>query len=572
MKLLKLSSNNPKFKTINFKSGLNILAGLQLTDAEKKTYNGIGKSFSLHLLHLLLGSHLDKSKPKEKKILDFLSNYGVFYLEFEHQGQLYKIEKNFAETHFTLNDERIAKTNFSGELRRILISGTFDTSVSFKQLLNCFARRYGSTYYADVLTQQGRPLQDYYQMYTNLALLGVNTELVNEKAIIKDKLNKLEKAKSVIEGYEALLEDSNIKDLQDELAKLIKEKSEFVIAENYDKYKREADDVTVLVNKIRNEIYDLTKSLVRKKESLKESTLIDVDLDKVKNIYNEALMFFDDKVSVRLEQANEFHRNLIRSRTQRINSEISELETKLKELEIELSKKENHRDSILKDLSSKGALEEYNSISERIRTIEGDVRELDKYRQLLNSFKADKSQYDLDNANLQARAVSYLSNTQDFFEKIEDKFRTLVKRFYTNHGGSLHITETVDAKYLFNIDVQVPRDGSQGINEVKIFCYDFLLYQLRPELLNFIAHDGCIFSEMDPRQKSMIFKVAIETINDSDLQYFVNIGQSSLDEVLDTDKKLQVLTDDEKSYIKDSVILELYDKDPSKWLFGMSFG
>ncbi len=144
-----------------------------------------------------------------------------------------------------MNDERIAQSNFPGELRRILISGTFDTSVSFKQLLNCFARRYGSTYYTDVLTQQGRPLQDYYQMYTNLALLGVNTELVNEKAVIKDKLNKLEKAKSVIEGYDRLLEDSNIKDLQDELAKLIKEKDEFVIAENYDKYKREADGITV---------------------------------------------------------------------------------------------------------------------------------------------------------------------------------------------------------------------------------------------------------------------------------------------------------------------------------------
>jgi uncharacterized protein YydD (DUF2326 family) len=118
----------------------------------------------------------------------------------------------------------------------------------------------------------------------------------------------------------------------------------------------------------------------------------------------------------------------------------------------------------------------------------------------------------------------------------------------------------------------VPRDGSQGINEVKIFCYDFLLYQLRPSLLSFIAHDGCIFSEMDPRQKSMIFKVAIETIENSDLQYFVNIGQSSLDEILDVDDKLQILSKSEKAYIKRSVILELFDKDPSNWLFGTSFG
>lgn len=69
MKLLILRSNNVKFKTIKFKDGLNILAGLQLSSAEKKTYNGIGKSFSLTLLHLLLGAKLDKTKQKEKKYL-----------------------------------------------------------------------------------------------------------------------------------------------------------------------------------------------------------------------------------------------------------------------------------------------------------------------------------------------------------------------------------------------------------------------------------------------------------------------------------------------------------------------
>jgi uncharacterized protein YydD (DUF2326 family) len=572
MKLLKLSSNNSKFKTLEFKDGLNILAGLQLTEAEKKTYNGIGKSFSLHLIHLMLGSSLDKSKPKEKKVLDFLCGYGAFYLEFEHQGESFKVEKNFAESHYILNDERIAKTNFSGELRRILIGGTFDTSVSFKQLLNTFARRYGSTYYSDVLSQQGRPLQDYYQMYANLALLGVDTGLVCEKAIIKDKLNKLEKAKSVIEGYESLLGESNIKDLQDELVNLIKEKKEFIIAENYDKYKREADEATVLINQIRNEIYDVTKGIGRKKESLNEAEVINIDLDKVKRIYDEALFFFNEKVSVRLEQANEFHQNLVRNRTQRVNAEISELKIKLDELENQLSKREVYRDSILKDLDSKGALEEYNSINDRIRSLEGEVRELDKYRKILQSFKADKSQYDLDNANVKAKAVSYLTTSQEYFENIENKFRSLVKRFYTNHGGSFQVSETVDAKYLFNIDVQVPRDGSQGINEVKIFCYDFLLYQLRPELLSFIAHDGCIFSEMDPRQKSMIFKVAIETIENSELQYFVNMGQSSLDEILDVDDKLQILSSSEKAYVKESVILKLFDKDPSNWLFGTSFG
>ena len=35
MRLLKLASNNPKFRTINFEKGLNIVVGTQLTKEQK---------------------------------------------------------------------------------------------------------------------------------------------------------------------------------------------------------------------------------------------------------------------------------------------------------------------------------------------------------------------------------------------------------------------------------------------------------------------------------------------------------------------------------------------------------
>jgi uncharacterized protein YydD (DUF2326 family) len=572
MKLLKLSSDNPKFKTLNFKEGLNILAGLQLSKEEKQTYNGIGKSFSLNLIHLLLGSTLDKNKLKEKKVLDFLSGYGAFYLDFEQNNRNYQIKKNFSENKYFINDKEVAKTNYPSELKKIIFGNNVEINVSFKQLRNIFARRYGGTYYSDIVSQQGRPTNDYYQMYTNFSLLGLDTSLIEKKSEIKDKLNRLEKARKVIEGYEALLEVTNLNDLKDEVSQLKKEKNEFVIAENYDKYKLEADSATQEINEFRNEIYSYNKAIIRKLDSIKQSQAIDIDVDKIKRIYNEANFYFQDKISVRLEQANEFHKNLMNSRLSRLQSEIDTAKNKVENIQQKLKVKELHRDSILKDLSSKGALEEYNSISERIRTLEGEVSELEKYKNMLEGFKNDEVALKLENAKIQALGVEYLNKSKEFIESIELKFRTLVKRFYTNSGGSFNITPTKDAKYLFNIDVHVPRDGSQGVNEVKIFCYDFLLYQLNSKYINFMAHDGCIFSEMDPRQKSMIFKVALEHTRNNNLQYFVNIGQASLNEVIDENKELNVLTESERKDISDSVILELFDKDPKNWLFGTSFG
>ena len=129
-----------------------------------------------------------------------------------------------------------------------------------------------------------------------------------------------------------------------------------------------------------------------------------------------------------------------------------------------------------------------------------------------------------------------------------------------------------NAKYLFRIHASIPRDGSQGVGEVKIFCYDVLLYLLNPDLLGFMAHDGCLFSEMDPRQKSTIFKIALELTQEKGLQYFVNVGDSTLKEVLDEDNKIGILNPEERQKIKDSIILELNDENPSSWLFGTAFG
>ena len=131
----------------------------------------------------------------------------------------------------------------------------------------------------------------------------------------------------------------------------------------------------------------------------------------------------------------------------------------------------------------------------------------------------------------------------------------------------MELKETKTAKYLYDIAVEIPRGSSQAIGEVEIFCYDILLYKLNKDILNFMAHDGYIFSEMDPRQKATIFKIILELIQDNDLQYFINIGESSLKEVLDQ----KILTDSEKEQISKNIILELYDKNPENWLFGQEF-
>ncbi len=567
MRLLQLTSSNDKFRTIKFESGLNIIVGTQLTEEQKKSINGIGKSMSLSLIHYIFGA---KFKTKsEKKLESYLSDYGDFILSFIHKKNTYIIRKNFAESEYYINDEKIFQTNYSKKLNEIFLDDQ-NAKPSFKQIFNSFARRYGSdvSYYSNVLTQQGRPIEDYYQRVVNLFLLGFDLKLVEKNFDNKEKLLKLEKAKKTIEEYKKALDDSNLNDIKDEVKRLESQLKNFIIAENYDKLKQEADSLTNQLNEYRNTIFFSEDKLKRKEQTFDSSKNISVDVNKIEDIFNEANFFFENRVTKTLEQSLEFHENLIKNRKKRLSTEISDLKLLIEELKLKRDKISKNRDLILKDLNNKGALEERDTLKDRIKSLEIQQKDLERFEHILSDFKKDKTDLELESVIIKKKSISYLEEIKGNRNEIESKFRELVKRFYDNQGGYLRIEEAPTARYLFNIESHIPRERSQGVGEVKIFCYDVLLYLLNKDLLNFLAHDGCIFSEMDNRQKSTIFKVILElSKDDNDFQYFVNIGDSSLKEVLDKD----ILTDEEKEIIKKSIRLELSDKESKEWLFGESF-
>ena len=494
-----------------------------------------------------------------------LERYGTFYLRLRHNSNEYEIQKNFSRPEFYINDKKIQKKDYSQELSKLFLEK--ESEISFKQVFNCFARRFGGDYYSDPLRQQGQPLNDYYQRFVNLKLLHIETDLVKVRFDIEEQISKLNKAENVIREYQAALDKTNLKDLRDEYESLLSDKRNFVIAKNHDAIKLEADNLTKELNELRNSIQKARDSLQKKKQNLLTSENIDIDTVAIENLYNEAQFFFEDKVKKRLEDAQQFHNKLISNRKNRIEIEIKELNIVKEELLNQYDEISKKRDETIKILDSTGALEEYNSIVERINFLNNQVKKLTKYEETLSDFKKDKSALNVQRVVIKDKSILYLEKEKKYLEEIENKFRTIVKKFYNNHGGSLKLKETKKAKYLYDIPIEIPRGSSQAIGEVEIFCYDVLLYELNKNILNFLAHDGYIFSEMDPRQKSMIFKTIIDLIDKNDLQYFTNIGENSLNEILAQD----VLSDKEKTFIKKNTILELYDKDPKNWLFGEDF-
>ena len=559
MILLSLICDNPRFKALKFNKDLNIVVGKQLNHDQKDTVNGIGKSLSLEMLHYMLNATVSQ------KMKDFLKDYGKFSLSFIHGNKNYTVEKKFGENKWNINDKKYNQKTYATELNNIFSQTIKSNKISFRQVFNCFARRSG---YYDTLRQQGMDINDYNQRLVNLFLLGMDIKLQEENYKLKNALKSLNDAKTELEKYEKQAPKRNIKDIEDEILSTQENLNRFIVAKNYNELKERANSLAGNLNNIRNEIYKLQTNMAIKETNLLTSENISIDLEEIKNIYDEAKIFFEDKVFKRLNEAQAFHNQLAKSRKDRISAEIDEIRQRLKELEHDRDMIGDQRDQLLKDLKNSGALEERDVLKDRILTLEKEKKDLEIYSVTLENFQKDKTNIDYKIAEIKKDTIKYIEDNKLKLDAIENKFRDIVKKFYNNNGGSLKITMTQNAKNLFNIDVEIPKDGSLSIGNVKSFCYDMLLYTLNPNILGFLAHDGELFSEMDKRQKATIFKIILDEVRDNNLQYFVNIGDTSFNEILNDDTG--ILNDEDKKFIESKVILQI-SEDQNTWLFGQKF-
>lgn len=177
MKLKCLRANQSSFHTINFKEGLNIIVGKQASphnENDGNTYNGVGKSFVLHLIHFCLGSN---------KIDSFTKNLPewVFTLEFEVDGKEYFASRNTSEQN---------RINFCGKdislktMRENMLNLCFGISdppknMTWNTLFSRFVRRYRSSYsrFDTYIPKES----DYSKLLNTLYLLGIDTTLIVEK-------------------------------------------------------------------------------------------------------------------------------------------------------------------------------------------------------------------------------------------------------------------------------------------------------------------------------------------------------------------------------------------------------
>ncbi|MFE7373327.1 DUF2326 domain-containing protein [Bacillus cereus] len=568
MRLIRLSSNMNSFHTVEFKDGLNLIIGKQANPGDKnldRTYNGVGKSLLIYILHFCLGSN--KITPFEEKIPGW-----EFILEFSIDGELYTSVRNTSnQSKIFLNGEKLTLAKF----RSIMLEKVFGitekiNNLTFNTLFPRFIRRDRESYvtYDTFIKKE----QEYSKVLNNSFLLGLETELVTEKQRLRTLIRQTKDLKTNIEEDPIIREHFNnnedteieILDLEDNIERLKNEISEFKIAANYQELEKEADEKHYLLKELENKRTLINNSIKHITKSLEIKP--DLSEKKVINLYNQANIEVPEMIVKRMEEAINFQKNLLKNRNKRLVNEKIKNQDKLKEIEALTEEVGKGLDKVLRYLDTHGALEDYNALNKKLNDMQTKLERLNQYQEILRTYKKKLKDVQSDFSVRNNETDNYLENIQGLLEEIMAIFRELSKAFYEKKPGGIKvINNDGDNTIRFDILAKIQDDSSDGVNEVKIFCFDMTILLLRQNhKFEFIFHDSRLFGNMDPRQRYSLFKVAYDKVNREGLQYIASINEDIIFSFKD------LMTEDEyNKIIEESTRLVLTDESDKSKLLGI---
>ena len=191
---------------------------------------------------------------------------------------------------------------------------------------------------------------------------------------------------------------------------------------------------------------------------------------------------------------------------------------------------------------------------------------MQKYSQLIDEY--DNKSLTVSENLLAAtkRTAEYLKNMSEIIDSIREYFRKLAKNFYPDVASGITITNNDGENQIrYNIDAKIEADASDGINNVKIFCYDMsILFMGFGHSIKFLFHDSRIFDGIDERQKAELFRIVYNSFNNSSKQYIASVNQNQLEEI-----KRHLSHDEFEKIIEKNTILTLTDDSDLEKLLGI---
>lgn len=557
MQLIKLSANKDTFKTVKFeKNKLNIITWSKDSSSKdnlEKTFNWVWKSLLLNIVNFCLWSN--KYNSFEEKL-----PWWEFTLEFELNGKTYVVNRaTEAQSIIVVNWEEMGLKKYTELLgSEAFIIPEWIKGLSFRYLIKRFIRvEKESSQEWDKFKSES----PYIKLLCNSFLLWLDVSMIQTKMDLKWKLDDIKASKDRLEKDEIFRKfflwveniDIQITDYEDSVWQLERAISQFKVAENYSKIEFDANKLKIRKSELLKDLFLIKNQIKSIDESLRLK--INISLENVIHAYEEIQLNFPELIKKELGAVQDFHIQLLNKRQGRLLTSKQSLVNKLRLLEDELDKLDLGINSSLEFLWWHWALDEYDALNRKLSEERSSLNKLRDYKKVIARYKKEISSIKLELDTQNNLALNYLEDIDALLKKNNNQFRVLAKRFYPDSSSWIQIKENTGENTIqFDIDARIEYDSSDGIWEIKIFCFDLTLLLIqRNHNIEFIFHDSRILSDVDPRQIATLFQIIFELLEERKFQYIISINQNTLDSIKDIDAELF-------KKLNNSIILELKDE------------
>lgn len=569
MKLIKLRANKESFHTIPFnEKGISLIIAKKRTENDRNTYNSVGKSLSIALVHFCLASN--KIPAFEEQLLDW-----EFYLDFEIDGEQYTSKRATGkQDSIFLNNEEMSLADFRTKLAEKVFGIIAPIpNLTFRTLISRFIRPKRSSYdlYSDFIKEE----KPYPKLLNNSYLLGLDINRVVKKNSLKEEFdsvkdlgNKIQKD-SVMRSFfmkDDVSENVEIKivELERKINNLQTNINNFVIAEDYGTIKEEADRISNSLRQLRNKATKIRTAIDSLERSLKVKP--DITQQQIADFYAEAQIQLSDMVLKKIEEVEVFNAKILDNRTINLLKEKQSFENQLSEIETQIYSFARQEDEKLQYLNSHGALDDYSQLTNLLAENKMNLLKLQQYKELVKEYKTRQEEVKKEFANENIATVKYLSDIEPLIKKNILMFQSFSEQLYEGKSSGITINNNEGINTIrFDIKAKIEDDTGDGVNEARTFCFDWTLLKGQyNHNVKFIYHDSRLISENDPRQVAKMLKIAYDECQKSNFQYILTINQSSLDLL-----QKELNEEEYKQLIIDSEVLELNDISDENKLLGI---
>ena len=574
--LKEIKSNLKTFKTLNFKSGLNILLVKRTSKVSSKgTRNGGGKTSLIELVHFLFGAKSLKLF-QTKKLKDY-----SFSVTFDHADKEYLIERcNSAKPSINFQGQSLGVEALNRQLGELFFklntNGASDIkrfAPSFRMIFPYFVRNNneGGFDTSNHVTKYGKTQQPYQEQIALSYLLGLDWNISVDFQELRTHLKSLKALKKAFKNFKdkeeldyfSYISSAKLKTdiiLQErELADLKENIDSFNVVPEYQKKQKEADELTSQKSRLNLLIVQDEEMISSLQNSLVEEDPIPAQ--DIINLYCEAEIVLSDLVKKRFKDVEVFHKVIIENRKEHLKYEIGAAQSRIHDNQNKLHQISKRYQQIMSILQEGGALQEYSNLQEEFNKKDTFLQKLKQQLRLSEDIEKKDRDLDQEKIRLEGELQLDLKERESIVNKAILYFGQISKELYEN-AGSFVITPTVKG---LQFTTEIFSSRSKGVGNMQIFCFDMMLTLIAIERgihPGFLIHDSHLFDGVDERQIAKALQIGAKLSEKYGFQYIVTLNSDVVPY-----NELNRLNFDLNPYIMDATLTDESDGG----LFGFKF-